>query len=136
MGPGGPGGPGKAAKSELDSIKPHSLREVPNFLSQLLGKFFSRLFYVFRLVWEARPWILFVMLFMSVWSGVMPIVSAYINRALLNSLAAAYIGEAAIETVLFLLLHRYEHAATRGTTQIVRVDWNKFLAAVLAHAWR
>lgn len=104
MGPGGPGGPGKAAKSELDSIKPHSLGEVPNFLSQLLGKFFSRLFYVFRLVWETRPWILFVMLFMSVWSGVMPIVSAYINRALLNSLAAAYIGEAAIETVLFLLL--------------------------------
>ena len=107
MGPGGPGGPGKAAKSELDSIKPHSLREVPNFLSQLLGKFFSRLFYVFRLVWETRPWILFVMLFMSVWSGVMPIVSAYINRALLNSLAAAYIGEAAIETVLFLLLMHF-----------------------------
>ena len=107
MGPGGPGGPDKAAKSELDSIKPHSLREVPNFLSQLLGKFFSRLFYVFRLVWETRPWILFVMLFMSVWSGVMPIVSAYINRALLNSLAAAYIGEAAIETVLFLLLMHF-----------------------------
>ena len=107
MGPGGPGGPGKAAKSELDSIKPHSLGEVPNFLSQLLGKFFSRLFYVFRLVWETRPWILFVMLFMSVWSGVMPIVSAYINRALLNSLAAAYIGEAAIETVLFLLLMHF-----------------------------
>ncbi len=107
MGPGGPGGPAKAAKSELDSIKPHSLGEVPNFLSQLLGKFFSRLFYVFRLVWETRPWILFVMLFMSVWSGVMPIVSAYINRALLNSLAAAYIGEAAIETVLFLLLMHF-----------------------------
>ena len=107
MGPGRPGGPDKAAKSELDSIKPHSLGEVPNFLSQLLGKFFSRLFYVFRLVWETRPWILFVMLFMSVWSGVMPIVSAYINRALLNSLAAAYIGEAAIETVLFLLLMHF-----------------------------
>ena len=107
MGPGGPGGPGKAAKSELDSIKPHSLREVPNFLSQLLGKFFSRLFYVFRLVWETRPWILFVMLFMSVWSGVMPVVSAYINRALLNALAGAYIGSVAIETVLFLLLMHF-----------------------------
>ena len=45
--------------------RPRELREIPSYLKTLLGGFFSRLFYIYGLVWETRPWMLFVMLFMS-----------------------------------------------------------------------
>ncbi len=114
MGPGGPNRPGpgrrfNSARDELEKIKPNSIKEVPIFLKKLLSSFFFRLFYVFRLVWGTRPWILFVMLFMAIFNGVMPVISAYINAALLNSLAAAYIGEVGMEVIMKLLLLRFIH---------------------------
>ncbi|NLZ36294.1 MAG: ABC transporter ATP-binding protein [Clostridiales bacterium] len=115
MGPGGPNRPGpgrrfNSARDELEKIKPNSIKEVPIFLKKLLSSFFFRLFYVFRLVWGTRPWILFVMLFMAIFNGVMPVISAYINAALLNSLAAAYIGEVGMEVIMKLLLLRFIHS--------------------------
>ncbi len=112
MGPGRPMGPGpggrfNSARDELEKIKPKSIKEVPAFLQKLLSRFFFRLFYVFRLVWGTRPWILFVMLFMAIFNGVMPVISAYINAALLNSLAAAYIGTVGMEVIMKLLLLRF-----------------------------
>lgn len=49
---------------------PKSVLEIPSYLKELVGGFFSRLFYIFRLVWDAKPWILFAMVFMSVFNGV------------------------------------------------------------------
>lgn len=96
MGP-GPGGfgppPGAFSNKTTDKLKPEkpkNIRELPGYLKKLFGGFFYRLFYIFKLVWEAKPWILFLMLFMSVFNGVMPVVGAYISAALLNSLASAY----------------------------------------------
>ena len=95
MGPGpGFGGPPPGDKNQatdkLRVPRPKKLSEVPGYLSKVIGGFFYRLFYIFRLVWETRPWILFVMLFMSLFNGVMPIVGSVIGAALLNSLASAY----------------------------------------------
>ena len=56
--------------------------------------FFVRLFYIVALVWEARPWILFVMALMCVLSGVLPVVGALISRELLNGIVAAMQNEA------------------------------------------
>ena len=66
--------------------KPKDIKEIPAYLKTLLGGFFSRLFYIYGLVWETRPWMLFVMLFMSVFNGVMPLLGAYISRNLINAL--------------------------------------------------
>jgi len=77
------------ATDKLREPKPKSIRDVPGFLSRLLGSLFSRLFYIFRLVWEAKPWILFVMIFMAVYNGVGPVISAYIGAALINALSGA-----------------------------------------------
>lgn len=57
---GPPPHPSKAT-DKLKEPKPKSLREVPGYLSRLCGKFFFRLIYMFGLVWDAKPWILFVM---------------------------------------------------------------------------
>lgn len=72
--------------------RPKSLSEVPKYVATVVKNFFSRLFYIYKLVWEARPSILFVMVFMSVFNGVMPVVGALIGARILNALAAAFAG--------------------------------------------
>ena len=71
---------------------PKNVKEVPDYIKRLTKGFFERLFYIYGLVWETRPWILFTMLFMSVFNGVMPIIGTYIARELLNLLGDAIRG--------------------------------------------
>ena len=85
---------------------------MPDYLKRLVSKFFYRLFYIFRLVWDTRPWILLFMVFMAIWNGVTPVISAYIGAALLNGLAEAYMsvttgGEIMFDTIVWLLLLRF-----------------------------
>lgn len=106
MGPmDGPPGPMKDPRSATRLPSPKSLREVPGYLKKLLGGFFKRLFYIFRLVWETRPWILFFMCVMSVLSGVLPIISALISKNLINALVSAAGGtlEKGFSVILSLL---------------------------------
>ena len=85
--------------------KPKNLKEIPSYLRSLLGGFFFRLFYIYGLVWETRPWMLFVMLFMSVFNGVMPLLGAYISRNLINALIDA--RNQSFETILRLLIFQF-----------------------------
>ena len=41
---------------------PKNLADLPRYLRELLGGFFSRLGYIVKLVWKTGPWILFAML--------------------------------------------------------------------------
>jgi len=113
MGPGGGGGDWfrkrEDAMQKLKEPKPKNIKEVPHYLKKVVGGFFYRLFYIFKLVWETRPWILFVMLFMALFNGVMPVLGAYIGAELLNSLASAYNAavsgaESQFSNVMFLLI--------------------------------
>ncbi|MBQ8641015.1 MAG: ABC transporter ATP-binding protein [Clostridia bacterium] len=96
MGPGGPPpgfmGPNEKAREKLKEPKPESLREVPGYLWRVVSKFFHRLLYIFGIVWDTRPWILFFMVFMAIFNGVTPVFGAFINKELLNSLASAYVA--------------------------------------------
>ena len=85
-------GPMERAREKLKEPKPESLREVPGYLWRVVSKFFHRLLYIFRIVWDTRPWILFFMVFMAVFNGVTPVIGAFINKELLNSLASAYVA--------------------------------------------
>ena len=84
--------------------RPKNIKEVPHFLKQVLTNFFSRLFYIFRLVWEAKPSILFVTIFMSVFNGIMPLVGALIGKELLNILAQAFTGQVTDFSVIIIWL--------------------------------
>ena len=75
---------------KLREPKPKNIREVPGYLGRLISNFFRRLFYIFGLVWEAKPWILLVMLLYCLISGVLPVVGSFINAGILNTLAQAY----------------------------------------------
>lgn len=79
--------------AELDKLKekrPEKLKDVPGYLKKLITKFFFRLSYIFRLVWETKPWILFSMLFLSVLSGILPVGQAYAGSYLLTALAEGF----------------------------------------------
>lgn len=100
MGPGGPPPFGQDPNGKLREPKPKSIKELPAYLRRTLGKFFSRMLYIYRIVWDTGPWILFVMVLLALLDGVLPIVSALVGARILNGLSEAYpsVAEAA-ETV-------------------------------------
>ena len=86
MGPGrfGPP-PGESMREKMKEPKPKNLKDVPSYVKNVLGGTFRRLFYIFKLVWEAQPIILFTMVFMAVFNGVVPVISAWISANLLQA---------------------------------------------------
>ncbi len=84
--------------------KPTSIKEVPLYVIKLIKTFFVRLFYIYKLVWEARPSLLFVMTFMSIFNGVSPVFGAYIGAEVLNALALAFTGKLESFDVIIRLL--------------------------------
>lgn len=64
---------------------PRSFDDLPRYLKELLGGFFYRLFYIFGLVWKTGPWILFFMIFIALFDGVMPVIGSLISRKIINT---------------------------------------------------
>lgn len=65
---------------------PKGFGDIPRFVREMFGGFFSRLFYTFSMVWKTGRWILVLMVFISVFGGVMPIVGSLISKEILNGL--------------------------------------------------
>lgn len=70
--------------------KPERISELPKYLWTLASTFTSRLFYIFRLVWETKKSLLFWMVFMALFNGVMPVIGSIIGAQIMNRLAEAY----------------------------------------------
>ena len=99
---------------------PKHLREVPGYLRELITTFLQRLLYIFRLVWETRRSLLFVMVLMCVFNGVMPVVGSVISAAILNDLARVYAGEAlAFRVVAVLLIYQFAYMFLTSTVSRV-----------------
>ncbi len=79
--------PPMQGKRESLYEKPKRLRDVPRYLGQVIGGFFKRLFYIIALVWETKPSLLFLMSFLCITVGVLPLVGALINKELLNAIS-------------------------------------------------
>ncbi len=92
MGPGFGPPPNEEMNEKLKEPLPKSIREVPTYLKNTVGKTTHRLLYIFTLVWEAKPSLLIMMVFTTVFNGVMPVVQALIAGELLNGLADALIS--------------------------------------------
>ncbi len=83
-------GPPPMMKEPPRVEKPKNLRDLPRYLREVIGGFFSRLFYIFALVWETNPFIMLSMVIVSVLSGSMPVITALVTSKLLNALSEAY----------------------------------------------
>ncbi|MBP3919649.1 MAG: ABC transporter ATP-binding protein [Clostridia bacterium] len=87
---------GSRDKGDGNTAPPIQLRDIPAYVKTVVCGTAHRMGYVFRVVWETRHWILLVMLFMTIYNGVMPVVGSLISASLLNALARA-IRERAID---------------------------------------
>lgn len=84
---GPPMGPPPGFKERQKEPFPRHLNEVRPYIKRVWGGFFKRLFYIYSLVWETRPWILFAMLAVAVFEGIAPVISALIGKDLLNAIS-------------------------------------------------
>ena len=72
-------GPPPFKPSTDDNIpKPKNFKEFFPYLFKVIGRFFSRYFFIFRLVWEASPLVLIVMSIVTILSGILPVLGAKI----------------------------------------------------------
>ncbi len=116
-----PPGPPPGARFEYAKVPPpKNPLDLPRYLRELLGGFFSRLGYIIKLVWKTGPWILFAMMFMAVFQGIMPVIGSKISQQVLNALQtdydsfsgdlSAFIGS----TVFFLLVFLFTYNILNG----------------------
>ncbi len=91
---------GGQMKDHYNRVKPpKGLRDIPRFFREILVGFFSRLFYTFRMVWETGHWILFAMVTITVFTGIMPIIGSLISKEILNELQNVISQRLVAETV-------------------------------------
>ena len=85
--------PSAAINDRYRVPKPKSLKEAPAYVKKLVSQTCGRMFYILKLVWEANKGILFFMSFMTLFSGVSPVIGSLIGKEILNALVRAYSGE-------------------------------------------
>jgi len=90
-------GPGRPHRMGMDNSKlkeplPKNIKEVPGYLVRVVSKFFKRLFYIFSLVWNTAPWILITLTAIALFTGFLPVITAWVASELLNVLADAYVA--------------------------------------------
>lgn len=103
------GGPPPELKERQKEPLPKHFNEVIPYIKKVWGGFFKRLFYIYKLVWETRPWILFVMLAIAVFEGIMPILGALISKDLLNAIVDGVTNQAenSFNAILYLLILQF-----------------------------
>ncbi|MBQ7982401.1 MAG: ABC transporter ATP-binding protein [Clostridia bacterium] len=104
MGPPPPGGPGGPNQDKWKDPLPKSPREVPAYIRKVVGGTLHRMGYVFRIVWETKHWILFLMAFMTLYDGIAPVIHSLIAASLLNGLAEAITEQSMDGFYLYLFL--------------------------------
>ena len=80
-------GPPKHVEDKNREPLPKNIKEVPRFIKNITLSFFSRLFYIFGLVWETNRWILITMIVIALVNGFLPIFGTYITAQIINYLA-------------------------------------------------
>ncbi len=100
--------------------RPKNVKDVPRFLFELLGGFFGRLFYIIGLVWKSGPIYLFLMSFVALFDGFMPLLGALLSREILNELqtvvteraggrvygTAEFLGSMALVLLIYFFAYR------------------------------
>lgn len=94
---------------------PRSPKDLPRYLRQLIGGFFGRLFYIFALVWKSGPVFLFLMSFVALFNGLMPLVGALLSKEILNELQGV-ITDTALGTV-------FDETAFWGSMVLLLLIW-------------
>lgn len=124
---------------------PKGLKDFPRFLRELLGGFFGRMIYIVKLVWETGPWIMIVMSLIALFQGIIPIISSYISRYLLNALQKGFntydtfdeffAFSVSADSVLFLLIFMFvikilSSVVSQIDSAVLRISGEKIVRCV------
>ena len=82
-------------KEQKKAQRPKNVKE----FFAMMGAFFSRLFYIVRLVWETNPWILILLAFFCITDGLLPVLGAYISKDLLNAVSTVLYDEETLSLI-------------------------------------
>lgn len=109
----------KGLKGEIiyDKVPPpSSIRDIPRYLSELIGGFFTRFFYIVKLVWQSGKWILFLLSFIAIFKGITPVIGSLLSKNVLNELqsiiqtgvlpASEFWSSRLFELIIFLFMYR------------------------------
>ena len=72
--------------------RPKSIKELPKYLWTLIKGFFSRLFYIVSLVWDAKKSLLILLAIFCILEGFYPVITALISAEVLNQIGHAANG--------------------------------------------
>ena len=147
----GPGffGPPMGKDPYKNRPKPlQGIKDLPRYLREVIGGFFSRLGYIFSMVWKTGHWILFAMILVSLLTGILPIVGSLLSREILNELQGIVTARAAAQLsggsyaavfwgsmVMFLLIFYFVYkilnqVVTRLNTAVTRIAGEKVVRHV------
>ena len=122
-----PPGPPPGAGFRYEKVPPpKNIADVPRYLWELCSGFFSRMAYVFRLVWETGPWILFAMLAIALLQGVTPVIGSKITQLVLNEMQNSYgdfsgaLGDFLRSPVFFLLIFLFSYNILTSLVNILK----------------
>ena len=101
---GPPGGPPPIHSNVPRPKRPKGIKNLIPFWIDCLKSMMKRLVYIYKLVWDARPALMFILAFMAVFNGVQSIIGAYISKMLLDGLQLAVQGQLESFQTLGLLL--------------------------------
>lgn len=118
---------------------PKSIKDIPRFAKELIGGFFGRLFYTFKLVWDTGHWILVLLLFVSIFTGIMPVVGSLISKDILNGLQdvisgqspAVFFGSSVLLLIIFFFIYRIlNQLVNRLNSAVTRIAGEKVVCHV------
>lgn len=120
--------PNSSVNDQYRVKTPKHLREVPLYIKRVVGDTSERMFYIIKLVWEANRGIMFMMAFMTLFNGIMPVTGSLISKEILNSLAKAYGNELTSFRIIAVLLIAqfvyllFNNAITRIYSTILQIS--------------
>ena len=122
-------GPPPKNHEENSTPKPKRLRDIPKYIGTVTKDFFKRYAYIFKLVWDTSPLILFVMSFSAIFTGLFPVIGAYITSQLLNAIVLAYnistelesaiTSNEAFQTILFWIILEFAYLLLKSIINTV-----------------
>ncbi|MBR5783377.1 MAG: ABC transporter ATP-binding protein [Clostridia bacterium] len=77
-------------RDKLRPKPPQNLKDVPRYLKETIGGTLYRLFYIFSLVWECRPFTMIFMIVMMIIDGVMPTIGTLITANLAGRVVESF----------------------------------------------
>ena len=131
----------KGDKNQRKVEPPKNLKDLPRYLKETVGGFFTRLFYIFRMVWQTGHWILVAMLLVAVFTGVFPVIISVISKDILNALQAAVSqtsddpiaiwGSSVFYLIIFLFVFKiFEDIISRVKSFVSRIAGEKVVRFV------